>query len=81
MAEQLELRVRQLVSSVLGLPMERVTLQTSVDHVDTWDSLAIVNLMMAIEAEFEVSLSPEEAAELLSVERMVQILREKAVGD
>lgn len=80
MAEQLELRVRRLVSSVLGLPIERVTLKTSGDHVDNWDSLAIVNLMMAIEAEFEVSLSPEEAGDLLSVELIVQILREKGAG-
>lgn len=80
MAEQLELRVRRLVSSVLGLPMERVTLKTSGDNVDNWDSLAIVNLMMAIEAEFEVSLSPEEAGDLLSVELIAQILREKGAG-
>jgi acyl carrier protein len=81
MAEALELRVRRVVSSVLGLPIERVTLNTSSDDVGNWDSLSIVNLMMAIEAEFEVGLSPEEAGDLLSVELIVQILREKALGD
>lgn len=79
MAEALELRVREMVSSVLGLPLERVTLNTSHDDVENWDSLQIINLMMAIEAEFGVSLTPEEAGGLLSVELIVQLLREKGL--
>ena len=77
MVEPLELRVRRVVSSVLGLPLERVTLSTSNDDVENWDSLLIINLLMAIEAEFEVNLTPEEAGGLLSVELIVQLLREK----
>lgn len=77
MPEPLELRVRRVVSSVLGLPIEQVTLKTSNDDVENWDSLSIVNLMMAIEEEFQVSLSPEEAADLLSVELITHVLQEK----
>ena len=77
MPEPLELRVRRVVSSVLGLPIEQVTLKTSNDDVENWDSLSIVNLMMAIEEEFQVALSPEEAADLLSVELITQVLQEK----
>ncbi len=77
MPEPLELRVRRVVSSVLGLPIEQVTLKTSSDDVENWDSLSIVNLMMAIEEEFQVGLSPEEAGDLLSVELISQVLQEK----
>jgi acyl carrier protein len=77
MPEPLELRVRRVVSSVLGLPIEQVTLKTSNDDVENWDSLSIVNLMMAIEEEFQVALSPEEAADLLSVELITHVLQEK----
>ena len=77
MPEPLELRVRRVVSSVLGLPIEQVTLKTSHDDVENWDSLSIVNLMMAIEEEFQVGLSPEEAGDLLSVELITQVLQEK----
>jgi len=77
MPEPLELRVRRVVSSVLGLPIEQVTLKTSNDDVENWDSLSIVNLMMAIEEEFQVGLSPEEAGDLLSVELITQVLQEK----
>ena len=80
MVEPLELRVRRVVSSVLGLPLERVTLSTSNDDVENWDSLLIINLLMAIEAEFKVSLTPEEAGGLLSVELIVQLLREKGLN-
>ncbi len=77
MPKPLELRVRRVVSSVLGLPIEQVTLKTSNDDVENWDSLSIVNLMMAIEEEFQVGLSPEEAGDLLSVELITQVLQEK----
>ena len=77
MPEPLELRVRRVVSSVLGLPIEQVTLKTSNDDVENWDSLSIVNLMMAIEEEFQVGLSPEEAGDLLSVELITHVLQEK----
>ena len=69
--------MRRVVSSVLGLPIEQVTLKTSNDDVENWDSLSIVNLMMAIEEEFQVGLSPEEAGDLLSVELITQVLQEK----
>jgi acyl carrier protein len=75
-----EARTRRVVAEVFGLPLETVTPQTSHETVDDWDSLNVLNVLMAIEGEFDVSISPEEAAEFVSVERILAVLKTKGVS-
>jgi|WetSurMetagenome_2_1015567.scaffolds.fasta_scaffold39879_3 acyl carrier protein len=79
MTEQLELRVKQLVADVFGLPLEIITIESSQKSVSNWDSLMIINLMMAIESEFGVTLDVDEAVDLLSVKKIIGILNSKGV--
>ena len=79
MSESLEDRVRQLVSDVFGVPLAQVTLTTSRDEIQDWDSVNVVNLVMALESEFNVALSIDDAADLLSVGIIIALLREKGV--
>lgn len=79
MPESLEARVSRLVADVFDIPCEQVTLATSRDSVAKWDSLGTVNLLMAIDSEFGVALGVEEAMDLLSVEIIVAVLRERGV--
>ena len=44
---------------------EQVTRETSHETVEGWDSLNLLNVLMSIEAEFDVTVSPEEAAEFV----------------
>jgi acyl carrier protein len=40
-----------------------------------WDSLKHLNLMLALESEFNISLEPEEIAEMKSLEDIERTLR------
>jgi acyl carrier protein len=73
-------RVCRVVADVFGLPAEQVTLATSQQQVEAWDSLNVLNIMMAVEGEFGVSISPEEVAEFMSVEQILAVLRSKGVA-
>ena len=73
-------QVCRLVSDVFGLSPEEVTLKTSHDTVEKWDSLNIVHLMMAVEAEFGVEITPDDAVDFLSVELVCAILGAKGVA-
>jgi acyl carrier protein len=73
-------RTRKVVAEVFGLPLESVTLQTSHETVEEWDSLNLLNVLMAIEGEFGVTISPEEAASFVSVEQILAVLRTKGVS-
>ena len=79
MQEAIETRVCRLVADCLGIPPHEVQLWSSADNVKNWDSLHIVNLLMALESEFGVKIGVEEAAELLSVQIIIEVLREKGM--
>lgn len=72
-------RVAHVVSKVFAIPVDEVTNDTSPDNVKLWDSLQHLNLVLALEAEFGLSLSPEEAMEMLSVGLIRMTLSERGV--
>ncbi|HEY2895225.1 MAG TPA: acyl carrier protein [Pirellulales bacterium] len=80
MSDTVEHRTRQLVAEIFGLPIEAVTLSSSHETIEEWDSLNLLNILMSVEGEFGVSVSPEEAAEFVSVERILGVLRSKGVS-
>jgi acyl carrier protein len=78
--DAVEERTRRVVAEVFGLPLESVTRATSHETVEGWDSLNVLNVLMSIESEFGVTVSPEEAAEFVSVEQILGVLRTKGVA-
>ncbi len=71
--ELTENRINRIVSDVLGIPLEEVVDETSPDTISGWDSMAHLNLIMALEAELGVSLDPEDAIEMQSV-RLIRVI-------
>src|SRR5687767_12413456 len=59
-------RLRNVMSAVLRVPAEEIHAGSSMDTIDTWDSLAHMNLVLAIEEEFGVSIPDDEAANVTS---------------
>ena len=53
-----------------------ITLESSPDTVDGWDSLQHLNLILALEEEFGISLTEDQMVEMLSVGLIVEILAE-----
>lgn len=70
-------RVLKIVSQVMEVPLEQLNEESSPDTVKNWDSLKHMNLILALEEEFDVTFSDEEIVELLSVEIIVEVLKEK----
>ena len=50
------------------------------DEIETWDSLAIVNIASAVEKEFGYAMSPEEMVSLGSIGDIKFILRARGVS-
>ena len=46
-------------------------------HIGTWDSLTHMNLIVALEEEFDVTFDEEEISEMISLELIELILKEK----
>lgn len=79
MSDELTETVRRIVATVFEVPLEEINTQTSHEDLEDWDSLNLINLMIALESEFGVTLEVDDAAELLSIEKIAAILRARGV--
>ena len=72
-----DFKLRQLVADILEIDIESVIESSSSNNIEAWTSLSHVQLVMAIESEFEVTLSPEDMMDMLSVKSIKMILNER----
>ncbi len=71
MAAAVETRVKEIVCEQLGVSDEEVTPQASfIDDLGA-DSLDIVELVMALEEEYEIEISDEDAEKIKTVQDVV----------
>ncbi len=59
-------RIKQVMSAVFELPLESINEDASTDNLDNWDSLRHLNLILALEEEFGVSIPDEEVGNLVN---------------
>jgi acyl carrier protein len=77
MTNDVEEKVRTVLADVLGLDPSAVGPDTSPDTVEAWDSLQHLNLVLAIEEEFDFQVSDAEMTELVSYPLIIAIVNEK----
>jgi len=54
-----EIKLKQVIADVLQINVSSIDDDTSVDTVESWDSLAHLNLILAIEERFDISFSED----------------------
>ena len=74
-------RVRGIASDVLQLPSERITLQSCRHEFVNWDSIQHLNLILALEQEFNVEFEPEEMDHMNSLEEILFLVESKVGHD
>jgi acyl carrier protein len=72
-------RLYRLVASVLNVSADELTDESSPETVTSWDSLNHLNLILAVEGEFGIGLSPEDAMDMSNVALIRAVLREHGV--
>jgi acyl carrier protein len=60
--------------------IEKFTEDLSIDNVPGWDSMAHVGLILALQKEFAVPISPINALELTSVRDIIKYLVNQGVS-
>jgi len=68
-------KVKAIVVDQLGVEEEEVTLETSFEELNA-DSLDIVELIMALEEEFDLDIPDEEAEKIRTVGDAVNYIKE-----
>ena len=77
MSSQLLERVRGIAADVLQLPATQITPEASTENVESWDSVHHLNLVLALEQEFDLQFEPEEMDQMHSIAHIVNVLENK----
>ena len=62
----MEDRIKKVMSVVLGIDVELINEESSADTVENWDSFNHMNLILALEDEFEVRFDDINIEDFLS---------------
>ena len=66
MENKIEERVKNVMSVVFEVPIRQIKDNASPDEIESWDSLKHMNLVIALEEEFDCEFTDSEAVELLN---------------
>ncbi|MEP2705241.1 MAG: acyl carrier protein [Paracoccaceae bacterium] len=68
-------RVQKALIGVLGeQARHKITPKATMESVEEWDSLLFVQVMLAIEREFSIKISADDAIELTSVQGILKLI-------
>ncbi len=74
-----ESKLKKVFSDVFKLDIAAINEDTSVDNVERWDSLNHLNLVLALELEFNVSFTEEQTVEIMSYPLVKITLQEHGI--
>lgn len=66
--------VEEVVSSVFGVERASIDGRSCPETVEGWDSMGHLNLLLALERSFGVSIDVGDAVEMVNVQRIREIL-------
>jgi acyl carrier protein len=70
------IKIKQVMSAVFEIPIESIADDASSDNIENWDSLRHLNLILALEEEFGVSIPDEEVGNLVNYKLIELIIND-----
>jgi len=69
-------KIKDIVADQLGVEKNEIMMETSFEELNA-DSLDVVELIMALEEEFDIEISDEDAEKLTTVGAAVEYVKSK----
>lgn len=66
--------LKQVMATLLNVDVSTIDLEASMDTIPNWDSLRHMNLVLALEEEFKVSIPDEDAGNITSYKLIKLVL-------
>jgi acyl carrier protein len=77
MLKNVEQTIKELMSIILNVDVEKIDESTSMDNIPGWDSANQINIILALEEEFSISFEVSEFELMVSYFDIVQIVGAK----
>ena len=71
--------LKQVMGTMLGVDPATIGPDASMDTISTWDSLRHMNLVLALEDEFKVTIPDEDAGNITSY-KLIKLVLEDLLG-
>ena len=75
----MEERVKKIMSQVFGIEISEINERSSKDNIENWDSMNQMNLVTALEEEFQIIFKDEQILEMLNFKLICALLKECGV--
>jgi acyl carrier protein len=73
----MENRIKNVLADVLMIDVVLITDDVSPETIEEWDSLKQMNIVIALEEEFDIVLNDDEVIEMLNFKLICNIIKEK----
>jgi acyl carrier protein len=73
----MENRIKKILGNIFNINPNLINKKTSSSNIAKWDSLKHMNLIMALEEEFNTEFTDEEIVYIMSYSRIVAVLKKK----
>lgn len=73
---ELEIKIAKVMSDVFEVPIIEINEDSSQDNVDEWDSIKHLNLVVALEEEFGITIPVEEVGNMISFKLISLIIKD-----
>ena len=80
MSKSIESSIREIMAIVFKVDVAEITDDLSAANFERWDSLAHMNLLVALEEEFDIRFPDEMLGDLASV-KLVDLLVKEVLAD
>ena len=76
MENNIENRIKNVMAAVFGLTVDEIHDDASPDTIESWDSLKHMNLIIALEEEFNIVIPDDEVGNMLTFGLVLFIVHE-----
>lgn len=73
----MENKLKKLLSVLLGVDEEKINMETSQETIEGWDSLKQMNIIVAIEEEFDIQFDEEESILSDNYQALLSLIQKK----
>jgi len=77
MKNKIEERIKNVMSAVLEIAVDKFDEDSSPDNIESWGSLNHMKLVVSLEEEFNVQFTDDDITELINMKLIIAVLLEK----
>ena len=79
MLNEIEVKITEIFSRVVDVPLDSVSISMTPSDVENWDSMKHIMLLLAVESDFELKFSDLEMVSIGTLAELIDLVESKSV--